>query len=68
MDFSKYHLMPVAGSSHQVGCYCFQSLPFSIILALEIALLRDHVGTVVVMDEILIFGKDRMITVTTSEP
>ena len=48
-----------------VGRFCFRRLPFGITSALEIfqqkisTLLRDHSGTVVVMDDILMFGKDR---------
>lgn len=48
-----------------VGRFCFRRLPFGITSAPEIfqrkmsALLKDHTGTVVVMDDILIFGKDK---------
>lgn len=48
-----------------VGRFCFRRLPFGITSAPEIfqqkmsALLRDHEGAVVVMDDVLIFGKDR---------
>lgn len=48
-----------------VGRFCFGRLPFGITYAPEIfqqkmsTLLRDHPGTVVVMDDILVFGKDK---------
>lgn len=48
-----------------VGRFCFRRLPFGITSAPEIfqekmsTLLRDHPGTVVVMDDILVFGKDK---------
>lgn len=48
-----------------VGRFCFRRLPFGITSAPEIfqqkmsSLLRDHTGTEVVMDDILIFGKDK---------
>lgn len=48
-----------------VSRFCFRRLPFGITSAMEIfqqnmsTLLRDHAGTVVVMDDILVFGKDK---------
>ncbi|KAI2648690.1 Transposon Ty3-G Gag-Pol polyprotein [Labeo rohita] len=48
-----------------VGRFCFRRLPFGITSAPEIfqremsALLRDHAGTVAVMDDILVFGRDK---------
>lgn len=48
-----------------VGRFCFKSLPFGITSASEIfqremsTLLRKHKGTVVVMDDILVYGKDK---------
>lgn len=47
-----------------VGCFCFCRLPFGITSAPEIfqqkmsSLLKDLAGTVVVMDDILVYGKD----------
>ncbi|KAK7925258.1 hypothetical protein WMY93_007568 [Mugilogobius chulae] len=47
-----------------VGRFCFRRLPFGITSAPEIfqqkmsSLLKDHAGTVVVMDDILVYGKD----------
>ena len=47
------------------GRFCFQRLPFGITSAPEIfqremcLLLREHKGTVVVMDDILVYGKDQ---------
>lgn len=48
-----------------MGHFCFCRLPFGITSAPEIfqekmsTLLKDHAGTVVVMDDILVFGKDK---------
>lgn len=48
-----------------VGRFCFQRLPFGITSAPEIfqremsTLLKDHAGTAAVMDDILVFGRDK---------